>query len=44
MTSTQVTAALGLLDRVMPKLQSTTLDGDVSTTIIRKTVYEAKPD
>lgn len=29
MTSTQVSAALGLLDRVMPKLQSTSLtDGD----------------
>ncbi len=44
MTSTQVTAALGLLDRVMPKLQSTTIDGEVSTTIVRKTVYEKKPD
>lgn len=27
MTSTQVTAALGLLDRVMPKLAQTTLEG-----------------
>lgn len=27
MSSTQVTAALGLLDRVMPKLQSTSLEG-----------------
>lgn len=27
MTSTQVTAGLGLLDRVMPKLASTTVEG-----------------
>lgn len=27
MSSTQVTAALGLLDRVMPKLQATTIEG-----------------
>jgi len=27
MTSTQVAAALGLLDRVMPKLSTTTIEG-----------------
>lgn len=28
MTQTQVTAALGLLDRVMPKLSSTSIEGE----------------
>lgn len=45
MSSTQVTAALGLLDRVMPKLSSTTLEGTgEGGTILFKTVYEAKPE
>jgi hypothetical protein len=28
MSSTQVTAGLGLLDRIMPKLATTTIEGD----------------
>lgn len=42
MTSTQVTAALGLLDRVMPKLASTSIEGseeDGSIGVTFKTVY-----
>ncbi len=39
MTGTQVTAALGLLDRIMPKLASTTLtDGDGNSLNINVTI------
>lgn len=39
MTSTQVTAGLGLLDRVMPKLQSTALtDGEGGKLAINVTI------
>ena len=41
MTSTQVTAALGLMDRVMPKLQSTTIEGaGENGEIVFRTVIE----
>ena len=43
MTSTQVTAALGLLDRVMPKLATHKIEGEGENgEIIFKTVYEVK--
>lgn len=43
MSSTQVTAALGLLDRVMPKLQATTIEGTGDNgEIIFQTIYETK--
>lgn len=43
MSSTQVTAGLGLLDRVMPKLQTTKLEGSGDGgEIIFQTVYETK--
>ena len=41
MSQTQITAALGLLDRVMPKLSHTTLQGDENGgPVVFKTVYE----
>ena len=43
MKPTEVTAALGLLDRVMPKLKQTELTGGIEATIVRRTIYEAKP-
>lgn len=41
MTSTQVTAAIALLDRVMPKLSSTTLDGEVTGSLTLQIVRYA---
>lgn len=45
MTGTEVTAALGLLDRVMPKMQSVELKGDedapVPVTVIERRVVKA---
>jgi hypothetical protein len=44
MSSTQVTAGLGLLDRVMPKLQATTIEGTGDGgAIVFQTIYETKP-
>ena len=43
MTSTQVTAGLGLLDRVLPKLQTTTIEGNGDEgEIIFRTIIEKK--
>jgi hypothetical protein len=44
MSSTQVSAALGLLDRVMPKLAATTIEGgeepvNLVHTVVRKIVH-----
>ena len=45
MSSTQVTAALGLLDRIMPKLASTKLEGDGEDgAIVFKTIVEKRGD
>jgi len=44
MTSTQVQAGLGLLKKIMPDLKSVEHGGDVTATIVRKTVYEAPPE
>lgn len=43
MTPGQIASANSLLDRVVPKLKAIDHSGDVSVSIIRKTVYEAKP-
>jgi len=44
MSSTQVTAGLGLLDRVMPKLATHKLEGTGENgEVIFKTIYESKP-
>ena len=43
MKASQVTAGLGLLDRIMPKLATTTVEGaGANGEIIFKTVYETK--
>lgn len=44
MSDSQVRAAFGLLDKVVPNLKAVEHSGEVSATIIRKTVYERKPD
>lgn len=41
MTSTQVTAALGLLRKTLPDLQATTLDGELTT---NQNVISAEPE
>jgi hypothetical protein len=43
MSSTQVQAGLGLLKKVMPDLKSVEHGGEIEATIVRKTIYEAKP-
>lgn len=44
MTQTQVTAAIALMKKVMPDLKSTEMTGELGVTVVRKTVYESKPD
>lgn len=44
MTDSQVRAAFGLLDKVVPSLKAVDHTGNVATTIIRRTIYEKKPD
>ena len=40
MSSTQVTAGLGLLDRVMPKLATTTIEGNDERPLVHKVVRQ----
>ncbi|MGB1215028.1 MAG: hypothetical protein ACPG4X_16800 [Pikeienuella sp.] len=43
MTPGQIASANSLLDRVVPKLKAIEHSGEVETTIVRRTIYEAKP-
>ena len=43
MTAGQIASATSLLDRVIPKLKAVEHSGEVGVTVVRKTVYEAKP-
>lgn len=43
MTAGQIASANSLLDRVIPKLKAVEHSGEVGVTVVRKTVYEAKP-
>jgi hypothetical protein len=43
MTAGQIKSAETLLDRVIPKLKAVEHSGAVEATIVRKTIYEAKP-
>lgn len=42
MSSTQVTAGLGLLKKALPDLSAVTIDGNVDSTVTFKTVYEGR--
>lgn len=44
MTQGQIASANSLLDRVVPKLKAIEHSGEVGVTVIRKTVYESKPE
>lgn len=44
MTAGQIASANSLLDRVIPKLKAVEHSGEVGVTVVRKTVYEAKPE
>lgn len=43
MTSTQVTAALGLLKKALPDLSAVTMEGTMDATVTFKTIYETPP-
>lgn len=44
MTDSQVRAAFGLLDKVVPSLKAVEHSGEVGVNVIRNTIYEAKPE
>lgn len=44
MTAGQISSAQALLDRVLPKLKAIDHSGDVTTTVVRRTIYEAPPE
>lgn len=44
MTPGQIQSANSLLDRVVPKLKAVEHTGQLGVTVIRKTVYESKPE
>lgn len=44
MTAGQIASANSLLDRVVPKLKAVEHSGQMGVTVVRKTVYESKPE
>ena len=44
MTPGQIASANSLLDRVVPKLKAVEHSGEVGVNVVRKTIYEQKPD
>lgn len=44
MTPGQIASANSLLDRVIPKLKAIDHSGDITATVIRRTIYEAPPE
>lgn len=44
MTAGQIKSAEALLDRVLPKMKTIEHSGELTTNIVRRTIYEAKPD
>jgi len=44
MTTGQIASATTQLDRVVPKLKAVEHSGEVGVTVVRRTIYETKPD
>lgn len=44
MTQGQIASANSLLDRVVPKLKAVEHSGELGVEVVRRTIYESKPD